>query len=184
MTVVNFLCPRENLIMKKNIKVAVAVPVAIISLMIISLCNKGTSAPPIPDTSPIFAYLELGRNNTPPTENKAVVADESLIISTQDLPQDGTPTEADFEPPNPADITEILTDNSAPRDNPTPTPTPSKSTTTATAYEPKMGDTRTVDGQKRVYFLGFGWIEDKDEPNQGVYIDGDGDINKMVGIME
>lgn len=65
-----------------------------------------------------------------------------------------------------------------------------------------MGDTRVVDGQKQVYFLGFGWIEDNDTPNEGVYaedmyengnkvgsmgggtfVDGDGDINKMVGTM-
>lgn len=66
-----------------------------------------------------------------------------------------------------------------------------------------MGDTRTVDGQKQVYFLGFGWIEDNEEPNQGAYVedmyengnkignmgggtfvDGEGDINKMVGTMD
>ena len=66
-----------------------------------------------------------------------------------------------------------------------------------------MGDTRTVDGQKQSYFIGFGWIDDNEEPNQGVYVadmyenenkigimgggtfvDGDGDINKMVGRMD
>jgi len=52
-----------------------------------------------------------------------------------------------------------------------------------TPPEPKMGDTRTIDGQKQVYFLGFGWIDDNDEPNVGIAVDGDGDINKMVGSM-
>jgi hypothetical protein len=47
-----------------------------------------------------------------------------------------------------------------------------------------MGDTRTVDGQKQVYFLGFGWIDDNDEPNVAIFVDGDGDINKMVGCMD
>lgn len=66
-----------------------------------------------------------------------------------------------------------------------------------------MGDTFTVDDQKQVYFLGFGWIEDNDEPNEYIYledmyengnkigimgggtlVDGDGDIDKMVGIMD
>ena len=65
-----------------------------------------------------------------------------------------------------------------------------------------MGDTRVVDGQKQVYFLGFGWIEDNDSPNECIYLEdmyengnkvgiiggsiigeSDGDINKMVGIM-
>jgi len=52
-----------------------------------------------------------------------------------------------------------------------------------TPPEPQKGDTRTIDGQKQVYFLGFGWIEDAGEPNIGIAVDGDGDINKMVGSM-
>lgn len=65
-----------------------------------------------------------------------------------------------------------------------------------------MGDTRIVDGQKQVYFLGFGWIEDNDTPNECTYVEdmyengnkigsmgGEvsrscGDINKMVGTMD
>lgn len=66
-----------------------------------------------------------------------------------------------------------------------------------------MGDARTVNGQKQVYFLGFGWIDDNNEPNEciyvedmyengnkigimggGTFVDGNGDINKMVGIMD
>lgn len=68
---------------------------------------------------------------------------------------------------------------------------------------PKMGDTRVANGQKQCYFLGFGWIDDTDEPNECIYaedmyengnkigsmgggtlVDGDGDINKMVGTMD
>ena len=54
------------------------------------------------------------------------------------------------------------------------------------AAAPQMGDTRIVDGQKKqVYFLGFGWIADNsdDTTSGGILVDGDGDINKMVGIM-
>ncbi len=47
-----------------------------------------------------------------------------------------------------------------------------------------MGDARVVYGQKQVYFLGFGWIDDNDEPNVAIFVDGDGDINKMVGRMD
>ena len=60
-----------------------------------------------------------------------------------------------------------------------------------------MGDTRVVDGQKQCYFLGFGWIDDNDEPNECIYAEdmyengnkvgtmgkSDGDINKIVGTM-
>ncbi len=41
-----------------------------------------------------------------------------------------------------------------------------------------------VDGQKQVYFLGFGWIDDNGgSDGGGTTADGDGDINKMVGSM-
>ena len=65
-----------------------------------------------------------------------------------------------------------------------------------------MGDTHIVNGQKQVYFLGFGWIEDDNEPNEEItakdmfengnkvgtmgdstVLDSDGDIDKMVGTM-
>ena len=49
--------------------------------------------------------------------------------------------------------------------------------------EPQMGDTRVVDGRKQVYFLGFGWIDDNGGGGEGTVVDGDGDINKMVGSM-
>lgn len=74
--------------------------------------------------------------------------------------------------------------------------------TESRAASPQMGDTRIADGQKQVYFLVFGWIECSDEPNEAIYAGdmyengnkigsmgggtvgcGDGDINKMVGIM-
>ncbi len=203
MTVVNFLCRREKAMMKKKVKITAAVSVAIISLMLITLHNQPMQEPPIPDTSPVSAPLELGRDNTPPAESKAAKADKSPEISTQTPPQDNTPTETDSESPSPVDSKKILTESSPPRDNPPPTPAPSKNTTTATVCEPKMGDTRTVDGQKQVYFLGFGWIDDNDEPNEciyaddmyengnkigsmggGTFVDGEGDINKMVGRMD
>jgi hypothetical protein len=50
-------------------------------------------------------------------------------------------------------------------------------------FAPQMGDTRVVDGKKQVYFLGFGWIDDNGGGGEGTVVDGDGDINKMVGSM-
>lgn len=65
-----------------------------------------------------------------------------------------------------------------------------------------MGDTRVVNSQKQVHFLGFGWIDDCDKPNEKIYAedmyengnkignvdgstigDSDGDINNMIGTM-
>ena len=67
---------------------------------------------------------------------------------------------------------------------------------------PTMGNTRIVNGQKQVYFLGFGWIDDDNKPNEEIaakdmfengnkvgnmegstVMYSDGDINKMVGTM-
>jgi len=185
MTVVNFLCRREKPMMKKKAKIITAVSaLAIISLLIAPLHNQSPQEPPIPHTDPDSASLWLDRDKTPPAENKAVVGKETTEKSTRNPPQDDTPTEINFEPSIPADSTEILSESNTQRDNPIPTPVTSNNTVTATAQEPRMGDTRTVDGQKQVYFLGFGWIDDNDEPNVAIFVDGDGDINKMVGRMD
>lgn len=67
---------------------------------------------------------------------------------------------------------------------------------------PDMGNTRIDNGIKQVYFLGFGWIDDDNKPNEEIaakdmfengnkvgnmegstVMDSDGDINKMVGTM-
>ncbi len=178
MTVVNFLCRRENLMIKKKAK-AIAVSVAIISLLIIPLFNQGTSEPLVPKVRPVSAPLTI-RDSIPPSENKAIVGEETAEISAHSTP----PTETDFEPSNPTDTTKILTESNTLKDNPTLTPVTSKNTVTATVQESRMGDTRIVDGQKQVYFLGFGWINDNDEPNVAIVVDGDGDINKMVGCMD
>ncbi|OPX92250.1 MAG: hypothetical protein A4E52_00015 [Pelotomaculum sp. PtaB.Bin013] len=184
MTVVNFLCRKEKPMMKKKAKFITAVSaLAIISLLIVPLCNQSPQEPPVPATSPVSASLWLDRDKTSPAEIKALVSEENAEISTQNPLQDNTHTETDFEPPNPADTTEILI-NIAPKDNPIPIPTPLENTRAVTAWEPKMGDTRIIDGQKQVYFLGFGWIEDNDKPNVTIFVDGDGDINKMVGRMD
>lgn len=194
MTVVNFLCRRENPIMKKKAKTIAAVSAAIISLLIIPLSNQGTSEPLVPKVRPVSAPVTI-RDNTQPTENKALVGEKFAEISAHVSP----PSETNFEPPNTADNTEILTESNTPRDN----PTPSNNTAATTAQKPKMGDTRTEDSQKQVYFLGFGWIDDNEEPSGGIYaedmyengnkigsmgggtfVDGEGNINKMVGIMD
>ncbi|MFT8887609.1 MAG: DUF6550 family protein [Ethanoligenens sp.] len=45
--------------------------------------------------------------------------------------------------------------------------------------QPQGGETK--DG--KIYVPGFGWIEDEGGGGQGTTVDGDGDINKQVGIM-
>ena len=187
--------------MKKKTKI-LAAAIIIFSLMItVQQLQPQTQLEPT-DIPPVSSPMQVDRDNTPLAESKAVVADGSPEISTQNQSQDNTLIEIDFEPPATADTKEILAESSSPRDNTTPTSAPINNTTTTKVCEPKMGDTRTVNDQKQVYFLGFGWIDDNNEPNEciyvedmyengnkigvmggGAFVDGDGDINKMVGIM-
>lgn len=48
---------------------------------------------------------------------------------------------------------------------------------------PKMDDTRVVDGQKQVYFLGFGWIENNYEPNECIYLEDIYENGNKIGMM-
>ncbi|OPX83590.1 MAG: hypothetical protein A4E53_04537 [Pelotomaculum sp. PtaB.Bin104] len=162
--------------------------------------------------------LPYTKDATPSPENRPVCdlnrgsEDVALPPSQQHSTGQAAP---ELPPPNVAFI-----ENSATVTEPEPQPTntpekeesvpatahPSKpseslSPAPARATGPQMGDTRMVDGQKQVYFLGFGWIEDSGEPNRGEYaadmyengnkigimgggtvVDGGGDINKMVSI--
>lgn len=189
--------------MKKKTKIILtAATLAILSLTVTAYHRQPRMPPNQPDSRPVSSLILVDRDNTPLAQDKAVVADESPEISTLNTPQDNTLAETDFEPSTPADSKGILTESSSPRDNPTTTPAPSKNATAAKACEPKMGDTRTVDGQKQVYFLGFGWVDDMGENEViycegmyengnkigimggGTFVDGNGDINKMVGSMD
>lgn len=60
---------------------------------------------------------------------------------------------------------------------------PKESASASKESAPQMGETRVVDGRKQVYFLGFGWIDDNGGGGESTVVDGDGDINKMVGDM-
>ena len=55
-----------------------------------------------------------------------------------------------------------------------------KKPNTTQSGEPQGGEKK--DG--KVYFPGFGWIEDHGGGGEGKVVDGDGDINKQVGTMD
>jgi hypothetical protein len=189
--------------MKKKTKIILTASMfTIFSLMLTAYHRQPQIPPNQPDSRPVSSLMLVDRDNTTPAENKAVVADGGSEISTQNPSQDNTLAETVFESPATADSKGILTESSPQRDNPTPTHAPSKNTITTKACEPQMGDTRIVNGQKQSYFLGFGWVDDMGENEViycegmyengnkigsmggGAFVDGDGDINKMVGIMD
>lgn len=184
--------------MKKKVKViAASTTVLIITSMLITPQQDPLNTSNAPDIRPVCDYALPHRDNTPPTENKPLVGEETAEISAhrEDFTE---PVVVETPPPQPAEK-EKTDIPSAPA-----TEIPAEPTIEPTSEPPtpKMGDTRVVDGQKQVYFLGFGWIEDNDSPNECIYLEdmyengnkvgiiggsiigeSDGDINKMVGIM-
>lgn len=146
----------------------------------------------LPERAPVYELNQAAKGVTPPDTQAPLVAAKTPETGTHTAPLPQVTAEPQMEPP-PAPIT-------TPASHPTSAAQASQLPTLPA--EPKMGDTRTVDGQRQVYFLGFSWIEDNDTPNECVYaedmyengnkvgsmgggtlVDGDGDINKMVGIM-
>lgn len=125
-----------------------------------------------PTTDTRQADNKISHRMVTPTEEIEIPRTSAVPNAIQKI---GTQAEAFLEPP----AEEVASSQS------------SQSTT------PKMGDTRVVTGQKQCYFLGFGWIDDNDEPNECIYAEdmyengnkvgtmgtSDGDINKIVGTM-
>ena len=190
--------------MKKKIKTTlVATTLMVLSLAII----MPQEAPQQPKVRPMSALVDNSRGNTPPPSvehqiSKAVPSQNDQS-GTQNKPVDKLIEEQNITPP----------DNSLPqpteKEEVANTPTPNTQTATkptapqaSTSAEPKMGDTRIIDGKRQSYFLGFGWVDNMGENEctfaadmyesgnkigsmgAGTVGHSDGDINKMVGIMD
>ena len=191
---------------KTNITLA-ATTLMVLFLAIVSPRTTPQEPPQQPKVRPVSALVDDSRGNTPPQSvehqiSKAVPnqndqssaqnqhtdkAIEEQIITPPDntLPQ---PTEKEEVANTPIPTTQTATKPTAP-----PAPI---------SAEPKMGDTRIIDGKRQSYFLGFDWVDDMGENEctfaEDMYENGntigsmgggiighsDGDINKMVGIMD
>ena len=112
-----------------------------------------------------FAPMDKGQADNEILHRAFTPTEEIEIPRTSAVPNEiqktGTQAEAFLEPP----AEEVASSQS------------SQSTT------PKMGDTRVVDGQKQCYFLGFGWIDDNDEPNECIYAEDMYENGNKVGTM-
>ncbi|MCI1965760.1 MAG: hypothetical protein LKJ17_06480 [Oscillospiraceae bacterium] len=178
--------------MKKTKIALTATTLAILSLMINAYHADPQALPSPPHNRPVSEIIEMDKAYAPTIETPSLASGETQQISTHSENisepvslQNVQPQPTEKEEPT---ITTTTTIQTAAK--PT-TPTPKKPPT------PKMGDTRVVDSIKQSYFLGFGWVEDKGE-NEFVYVEGmyengnkigimgqsDGDINKMVGMMD
>lgn len=165
--------------MKKKAKViATAAAVAIIISMLITPQQDPLNPPNVPDIRPVCDYAIAYRDNAPPTKNKTLVGEEITGNSThrEDFTE---PVVVETPPPSPAEKEKT--------DIPS---TPATGILTKPIIEPtseppipRMGDTRVVDGQEQVYFLGFGWIDDNDEPNECIYVEDMYENGNKIGIM-
>lgn len=153
--------------------------VATITLVAVSASCIGQEPTPQPYGYPVSAFAQEHKALPPSAPAPLLVGEKAASVEPHSTP----PTEIDFEPPTPNSSTAITTSKETQRGNTTQEPSSAPTPSTQAPVEPKMGDTRISDGQPQVYILGFGWIEDNNEPNIGIAVDGDDDINKMVGSM-
>lgn len=69
---------------------------------------------------------------------------------------------------------------------PEPSVKPESQPTLASAQPssvPKLGAKAAIDGKPSIWIPGFGWIEDHGGGSSGISVDGEGDINKQIGVM-
>ena len=194
--------------MKKKTKITlVATTIMVLSLTTIMPQTMPQEPPQQPEVRPVSVLVDDSMGNTPPLsvehQISKVVPSQNDQSGTQNEPINKLIEEQNITPP----------DNTLPqptgKKETVNTPTPTTQTATkpsappaSTSTEPKMGDTRTINGQKQSYFLGFGWVDYMGENEViycegmyengnkigsmggGTFVDGDGDINKMVGRMD
>lgn len=183
--------------MKKTKIALTATTLVILSLMITAYHTEPTNSPSSTQNCPVSEAANVSSVVTPLTKAEPVVAEKIREFSTQ--------TKEIIKPIH------VKTSSTQPTERAQPTNTATDTTQTATKpnvptviqpHTPKMGDTRIINGQKQSYFLGFGWIDYMGENEcifeEGMYENGnkigimgggtmvgsDGDINKMVGIMD
>lgn len=170
--------------MKKKTKIKlIATTLTILSLTIIFPRTLPQKPSQQTNTRPVSALVNSSRDNTPPLHDKAVVSNEYPEISTQN---------EDFSKPIATEtkVTEPAPPQPTEKEEPTNTPAPPTQTATKptappapTSLEPKMGDTRIVNGKKQSYFLGFGWVDYMGE-NEVIYCEGMYENGNKVGVMD
>jgi len=87
---------------------------------------------------------------------------------------------------------EVIAENELPKTDitsieektePTPPPKLALKQSAVPSSEPKPGTIAIVDGERCMWILGFGWVKDEGGGSIGIPVDGEGDINKQIGVM-
>jgi hypothetical protein len=117
------------------------------------------------------------------SEIEASQKEVSPFILSDDTPVAEPKTVAKNEPTkNEVIKAEEKTQPSAPSKQASPPVVTSKSSAQPSSSQ-KSGDRAIIDGKPHIWIPGFGWIEDHGGGSIGITIDGEGDINKQVGVM-
>lgn len=181
---------------KTKVKITSTTMLIIASLSMLVLQNAKQYATSI-GICPESKFVKIHKGNPSPSQVHNTVGEEIPHIKNRI---------ASLEQPSLQLLSTQLAENEESNVPPPATTQTATNWTKPTSTEllnPKMGDTRVIEGQKQVYFLGFGWIDDDDEPNECIYCDdmyengnkmgsmggaiigeSDGDINKIVGVMD
>ncbi|MDT3698099.1 MAG: DUF6550 family protein [Thermincola sp.] len=127
--------------------------------------------PAEPAKTAVFTKIEASQKEVPP-----IILSEDTPVAEPKTVEENGPTK------NEVIKAEEKTQPSAPSKQASPPVETSKSSAQPSSSQ-KSGDRAIIDGKPHIWVPGFGWIEDHGGGSIGITIDGEGDINKQVGVM-
>ncbi|MDD4690568.1 MAG: hypothetical protein PHE51_12610 [Eubacteriales bacterium] len=196
--------------MKKKTKLTLtATTFAIFSLTITAHRLMPQECLQTPELRPVCGVADSSRDNTQPPSTVCQIPQTlprgNSQSGTQNKPSSEASTELQIIEPistetDPTQPTEKESADTIPLPD-TQTDTKPTITPPTEAAAPQMGDTRVVDGKQQGYLLGFGWVDYMGENEciyeEGMYENGnkvgimggttvgsDGNINRIIGIMD
>jgi len=176
----------------KTIRQIIVVVGLALSLVLILMIGSKFKKEPITETQISQQNSEAGDVvvEKPKTTEKEIIVPP--IITSQKSNEDTTILDRGTEQKNQKDVVkpkytgDELTDPTQKPTGEKVQPPTKEDTNSKTTTEPPKNDVPqggdTKDG--KIYVPGFGWIEDEGGGGEGIVVDGDGDINKQVGIMD
>lgn len=112
-------------------------------------------------------------------EIEARSAEISHIIISQIVTAPEVEPVAENEPP----ITEITAEEKTETAPPTAQTSSTISKPAPVSSESKPGTIAVIDGVKSMWVPGFGWVKDEGSGSVAIPVDGEGDIDKQIGVM-
>lgn len=113
-------------------------------------------------------------------EIEARSAETSHSIISKDVTAPEVEPVAENEP----QITEITAEEKTETAPPTAQTSSTISKPAPVSSEPKPGTIAVIDGVKSMWVPGFGWVKDEGGGSVAIPVDGEGDIDKQIGVMD